>query len=170
MASGLKEQTRFLRNLLELAVAKILEEHVAAAGAGDEEVLAAVVVVIGPGGGDADAVAQADAGPLGHVLEGAVAFVFVEGALAELVAKEDIVVAVAVEIADRHAAAVIVQVRLELLPLLAGQKIHAKGNSRFLGALLETGRPPERRLSPAGPVDLGAKPIPNQHDHHARGD
>src|SRR5262249_47199666 len=109
----------------------------ATASAGNEQVLLAVVVVIGPGGGNADAVAEADAGLLGYVCEGAVALVAVEGVFAQLVDEVNVVEAVAVEVTHGHTAAVVVQVHLEPLPLLFGQERHLEGQARFLGHVAE---------------------------------
>jgi hypothetical protein len=127
----------------EGAVAVVVEEHVAAARAGDEEVLVAVVVVVGKGGGHAHAVPEGHAGLVGHVLEGAIPLVAKERAGAQLIAEEDVVVAVAVVVPDGHAAAVVVQVDLEGLSLLAGQEGHAEVESRFPGPL-EKDRPLRR--------------------------
>src|SRR5262249_9293806 len=144
VARRLKRQPGLLGHILELAVAQILEEDIAAARAGDEKVLPAVAVVVGPSSGDADAIAQANAGLLGHVFKGAISLVAVEGAFAFLVAKEDIVVAVVVEIADRHAAAVVVEVGLELFALFVGEKRHAKRDAGLSCHIAETGVPPRR--------------------------
>src|SRR4051794_25490282 len=119
-------QAGLLGDILELASAQVAEQDVTAAGGGDEQVESAIVIVVGPGGGHADAVAQADAGPVGDVLEGAIALVAEKLVGAQLIEKINVVVAVAVEVADGHAAAVVVQVRLEVLPLFAGQEVHAE--------------------------------------------
>ncbi len=128
------------RDILEAAVAPVVEEDVASIRTGDVEVLVAVVVVVGEGGGYADAVAQSNTRLLGDVGEGAVAPVFVQSVLAQLVAEVQVVAAIAVEVADRHAAAVIVQIEFEMPALFGLQKRHAKGDAGFPRTFPEAGR------------------------------
>src|SRR5207248_1383793 len=71
-------QADFTGSVLEGAVALVAEEEVAAAGAGEVQVLKPVVPRVGEDGGDADAVAHGDAGLPGDVREGAVAVVTVQ--------------------------------------------------------------------------------------------
>src|SRR5205823_6490251 len=127
--------------------ALVAEQHVAAARAGDEQIELAVVVVIDPGRADADAIAQADASLLGDVLEGPVALVAEEGALAELVAEEDVVVPVAVEVADGQAATVVVEVDLEGFALLVREEVHAEVEADFLSDVDERRRLLRLRVS-----------------------
>src|SRR5262249_22074521 len=102
-------QAGLLGGLLEGAVALVAVKEIAAPGAGDIQVLPTVVPGVGKDGGHADAVAHADAGLLRHVGEGAVLVVAVQGVAAKLVGEVDVVVAVAVEVGDGDAAAVVVQ-------------------------------------------------------------
>ncbi len=136
---GHQSEAGLAGDVFEGAVAAVAKEDVAAARAGDEQVLASVVFIIGPRGAHADAVAEADAGLLRHILEGAVALVAIEDVTAQLVAEVNVVLAVAVEVADRDAAAVVVEVDLELRALLAGQEVHPPGDPRGLSFLAETG-------------------------------
>jgi hypothetical protein len=123
------------RDVGEGAIAVVAEEHVAAARARHVQVRLAVVVVVHPGRGHADAVAQRHAGLGGDLLEGAVPLVAVQGIRVQLVAEVNIVQAVAVEVADRNAAAVVVEVDLERLALLVGEEAHPPRQPHFRGAL-----------------------------------
>src|SRR5262249_46625913 len=70
-------------------------------------------------------------------LEGAVALVAIQAIAAKLIAEIDVVEAVAVEVADRHAAAVVVKIDLEGLALLVGQEGHAKVEAHLRGTFAE---------------------------------
>ena len=136
-------------DVLERAVAAVVEQHVAAPRAGHEQRLPAGVVVVGEGGPDADAVAKAHARLGGDVGEGAVAVVAeqgvgpqlvaeVDGVPADLVQKVDVFAAVVVVIADREAGAVIVEIDVEGLALFFGQEMHPERDSRFARAFLKS--------------------------------
>ncbi len=162
-------QARFPRSVLEGAVALVAEEEVAAAGAGDVQVLPAVVPRVGKDGGGADAVPHGDTGLVSHVGEGAVAVVAVQGIGPELVGEIDVVVTVAVEVGDGQAAAVVVQVAPELLPLLPRKEPHLEGDPRFLRPFVEAGRlasPGRIRPLVVGPLSVAQ----NQEDDQAEGE
>src|SRR5262249_38054111 len=89
-------QARRLGDLLEDAATLVAEEEVAAARAGDEQILAAVVPGVGEDGGDANAVAHANARLLRDVREAAVAVIAEQGIAAELIGEIDVVVTVAI--------------------------------------------------------------------------
>ena len=71
---------------------------------GDDQVEQAVVVVVEPGGGHAEGIRRlgADAGSLGHIGKGAISVVVIESVPAGA-ADEQILIAVVIVIADRHA-------------------------------------------------------------------
>ncbi len=77
--------------------------------------------------------------------------------VSELVAKVDIVVAIAVEVADRHAAAVVVEIDLERLALFVGQEVHPPGDADLRGAFQKRPAPSVHRWP-----DLEYDPASNQ--------
>src|SRR5262249_28452130 len=154
-------------DVFEGAVALVAEEDVAAARAGDEEVEVAVVVVIHEGGGDAHAIAEADAGFVGDFLEGAVAVIAAQGVAAELIAEIDVVVAVAVEIADRQTATVIVKVDLEGFALLIGQERHAELQADLVGAFTKRMRGSIRGRRCPRSITLANDPSGHSHNYNA---
>ena len=93
-------------------MAVVLEQHVAAADGRDVEVGVAVVVDVGKRRGHADLVRHRHAGRGGDVLELAAAGVLPELIAADLVDEVDVGEAVAVDVGDREAVAVIVVRRL----------------------------------------------------------
>src|SRR5712692_4976838 len=119
-----------LGDVLEMALAVILEEDVSAPHGRDVEVRVAVVVDVREGGRDADAILQCDAGLLGDVRELAVAEVPPELVAAELVDEVNVEQAVAVDIGHRDAVSVVVVVRLVVLAGVVGDAVK-KGDSAF---------------------------------------
>src|SRR5207249_5018341 len=106
---GDEHETRVVRRVPELPAAGVLEVDVAPARRRDVQVLVAVAVRVGPRRGDADLPVERgseSARVLRDVGELPVARVAEEAARTELVAEEDVVLLVAVEVADRDAAAV----------------------------------------------------------------
>ena len=101
-----------LGNVPETAAAVVLEQHVAFADRGDEEILVAVVVDVRERGGDADSARQADARFRGDVPEPAAAGVLVKPAAADLVDEIEIDQAVAVHVGRGEAGSVVVVDRL----------------------------------------------------------
>ena len=97
-----------LRDILEMPVAVVLKQNVAAADRGDEQILVAVVVDIRERRGHADAAGQSDAGFLRDVPELATAQVFPEFVAAELIHEIDVVQAIAIDVRDRDAVAMVV--------------------------------------------------------------
>src|SRR5580658_4425014 len=73
---GHQAEAGFFGNIMEVAVAIVLEEDVAAANRGDKQILAAIVINIGKRRAHADASRQTDAGLLCDVLELAAAEIF----------------------------------------------------------------------------------------------
>src|SRR5262249_39633589 len=96
--------------------------------------------VIAKNSAHANAVADSHACFLCDVGECAVAVVAIKCVWAELIDKIDVVVAVAVKIADGDAAAVVVQIYLEFRPLFAGKKRHPDAYSRLRRAFSESGQ------------------------------
>ena len=88
--------------------AVVLEQDVAGAHRGDVEIGVAVVVDVGERGRDADLAGDGDAGGRGDVLELAAADVLPQLVAADLVRKVDVQEAVAVDVGDREAVAVVV--------------------------------------------------------------
>src|SRR5437660_1069234 len=130
-------QSDLFRDVLERAISSVAEQDVGGPRAAHEEVLAAVVVIVDECGRGADAVAEGDAGLFGDVLERPVALVAVQDIGTELVDEIDVVVPVAVVVADGNPAAVIVEVDLEGLALLAGQEAHSPRQAGLLGDVPE---------------------------------
>ncbi len=91
-----------------MAVAVVLEQHVAASNGRDVEIGIAVVVDIGERRRDADLAGYAHTGRLRDVLELAAAEVPPELIAADLIQKVDVEKAVAVDVGDRDAVPVIV--------------------------------------------------------------
>ena len=99
-------------DVAEVAVAVVLEQHVAAAHGGDVEIRVAVVVDVGERGRHADLPGDRHAGRRGDVLELAAAQIPPELVAADLADEVDVGQAVAVDVGDRDAVAVIVVRRL----------------------------------------------------------
>ena len=93
-------------------LAVVLEQHVAAADRRDVQVGVAVVVDVGKRGGDADLARHRDAGRRRDVLKLAAAGVLPQLVAADLVDEVDVGQAVAVDVRDRDAVAVVVVRRL----------------------------------------------------------
>jgi hypothetical protein len=131
-------QTCLFGDVLEGSVAHVAEQDVAPACGSHEQIEATVVVIVDEGGSHANAREHAHAGLFRDIFEGAVALVAVEGTGPELVDEIDIVQAVAIEIADRDAAAVVVEVDLESLSLFVAEELHLPGDADLGGALAKT--------------------------------
>ena len=97
-------------------VAVVLEQHVAAADGRDVQIRIAIVVDVGERGRHADLARHADAGRCRDVLEPAAAEIPPELVAADLVDEVDVESAVAVDVGDRDAVAVIVVRGLVGLP------------------------------------------------------
>ncbi len=85
-----------------------------------------------------------------------------------MIAEVNVIVAVAVIVADDHAAAVIVEIDLEVFALLVGEKAHEKQEARLPRTLAEAGGAVVRSsVGIAAPVsDEGVKNGPqDQKDH-----
>src|SRR5207248_873267 len=82
--------------------------------------------------------------------EGAVTLVLVQRVRPELVGKVKVIMAVPVIVTDGQAAAVVVEVRLKLLPLFVRQEAHAKRDPDFARPVLKPAR--AARIGRAGPL------------------
>src|SRR6185369_15991600 len=133
-------QSGFRRDILESAIPAIVEQDVAAASGGDEQILEAIVVVIGKRTGDRHATVDTDARFGGYILESAVALVAIERIGPVLIEEVDVIAAVVVEVADGEARSVVVKVDPEsLLALFVGQVVHLEVDSGRLRAFNESG-------------------------------
>jgi hypothetical protein len=109
-AGGVRGQveTRFMRNIFEVAVAIVLEKNVTFVDGSDEEILMTGIVDIAECGGNADAIFQADAGLLRNIFKFSVAQIPPELVTAQLADKVDVVEAVTVDVGHGNAGAMIV--------------------------------------------------------------
>src|SRR5262245_57713533 len=105
----------------EGAVAVVPKEEIAAANAGNVEIGKALVQGGAEGGAHTDTIADGDMRPHRDIGKRAIAEIAVEGIAAKLITEVDVLEAVAVKIRNGQAAAVIVEVDLELISLLARQ-------------------------------------------------
>ena len=132
-AGGMRHQidARLFADVLEVSVSVVLEQHIAAAYRGDEQILIAVVVDVGERGGDADSAGQPDARLLRDVPEPASAQILPQLVAADLVDEVDVVQTVAVDVRHGDAVAVIVVDRLVVLARVVDDVVN-EGDAAFL--------------------------------------
>ncbi len=117
---GDEAEAGFLGDVGEMAVAVVVEQDIAAAHGGDEEVRETVVINVRKSSADADPAGQADAGFLGDVLEFSTAEILPELVAADLVDEINVVEAVAINVSNGDAGAVVVVIGAHV----AGNVVH----------------------------------------------
>src|SRR6266404_4518120 len=125
---GNQVDTGFMRNVLEMAVAVVLEENISFLDGGDEEILAPGVVDVAKRGSYTDAVFQAHAGLLGNVLKSSITQISPEFVAAQLIHEVDVVLAVAIHVRYGNAGAVVVMDR-HILARGIGDRPITKGDT-----------------------------------------
>src|SRR5580704_5419554 len=130
---GMSNQIKasFMRNVLEMAMAIVLEENITFVHGGYEEILMPGVVDIAERGGNADAVLQAHAGLLRNVLKFSIAQISPEFVAAELIYEVDVVLAITIHIRYGNARAVVVVDR-HILARGIRDRAMTKGDSTLL--------------------------------------
>ena len=88
---GAEIDAGLFRNIFEVPVSVVLEQHIAAANGRDEQVLVAIVVNVAEGGGYADAARHSNAGFLSNVSEFPVSQVLPKLVASNLVDEVDVV-------------------------------------------------------------------------------
>src|SRR5689334_10299138 len=131
--------SRFFSDILECPIATVVEESVAAASGGDEQVLVAIVIVVGKRRGNRDTAIDSDACFCRHIFECSVALVSVECVRTALVREVDVVATIIVEVPDRQAGSMVVEIDpASLRALLVGQVVHLEFDPSPFPALYES--------------------------------
>src|SRR5690349_23243727 len=122
-----------LRDVLEMTAAVVLEQHVAAPNSRHEQILIAVVVDVGKRRRDAYPIRERDARFGGDVPELAAAEIFPELVSANLVHEIDVFEAVAIDVGDGNAGAVVVVHWLVISPGIVDRVLNERDAALFDG-------------------------------------